>query len=160
MKNLYVLIVITVLNSCSNMQDVRDEKRTFYVDATNGKDTNSGQSPETPWASLDQVNKTVFKPGDELFFKSGTSYKGQLVLKGSGTSERPISINNYGEGAKPRIDAEGKFQEALLLKNVEFWNVQNLELTNYGPYREENRWGVRVLAEDFGEMKHIRLQYL
>ncbi|MCG8308499.1 MAG: right-handed parallel beta-helix repeat-containing protein, partial [Cytophagales bacterium] len=25
---------------------------------------------------------------------------------------------------------------------------------------EENRWGVRVLAENFGEMKHIRLQYL
>lgn len=160
MRNTYILILIAIFYSCSEKQNDNEADRMFYVDAISGQDTNSGQSPESAWASLYKVNETTFKPGDQIYIKAGTSYKGQLVLKGSGTPKQPIFVDMYGEGAKPLIEAEGNFSEALLIKNVEFWNVQNLELTNDGPYREENRWGVRVLAEEFGEMKHIRLQYL
>ena len=52
------------------------------------------------------------------------------MLNGSGNQNHPIMVDKYGDGAKPLNEAEGNFSEALLIKNVEFWNVQNLECTN------------------------------
>lgn len=158
MRYLTILFILTTFFSCSENRE--EISRIFYVDANNGNDSNSGLSPDSSWLSLDKVNASVFRTGDKILIKAGTSYRGQLNLKGSGTQDQPIIVDMYGDGDKPLIEAEGNFSEALLLKNVEFWEVQNLELTNDGPYREENRWGIRVLAEDFGEMKHIRLQNL
>jgi hypothetical protein len=160
MKTYYALIAIIVCFSCSGNISSQKAERIFYVDADTGNDSNSGLSPESPWGSLKKINSFVFKPGDKILFKAGTQYRGQLVLKGSGTNDLPIIVDIYGGREKPLIEAEGNFPEALLLKNVEYWEVQNLELTNFGPYREESRWGVRVLAEDFGEMNHIGLRNL
>ena len=52
------------------------------------------------------------------------------MLNGSGNQNHPIMVDKYGDGAKPLNETEGNFSEALLIKNVEFWNVQNLECTN------------------------------
>lgn len=160
MRYTSILFILIIFFSCSEKQVSNRENKIYYVDAINGSDVNPGHSPELAWAGLGKVNETTFQPGDKILFKAGTSYKGQLALKGSGTQDYPISVDMYSDGTKPLIEAEGNFSEVLLIRNVEFWEVQNLELTNNGPYREENRWGVRVLAEEFGEMKHIRLQNL
>ncbi|MCK5370519.1 MAG: hypothetical protein KAQ62_18280, partial [Cyclobacteriaceae bacterium] len=160
MRYLIILFILLLFFSCTEKQVSSESKNIFYVDANNGSDANSGNSPESAWAGLENVNETIFHPGDIILFKAGTSYKGQLVLNGSGNKNHPVIIDKYGKGNKPMIEAEGNYSEALLLKNVEYWEVQNLELTNNGPYREETRWGVRVLAEEFGEMKHIRLKNL
>ncbi len=133
---------------------------TYYIDGERGNDSNSGLSLKEAWQTLENANSTIFSNGDSILFRAGTSYIGQLVVHGSGSRSHPIVVDKYGEGNKPLIKAEGKFSEALLLKNVQFWEVNNLELTNYGPYQETSRWGVRVLAEEFGEMKHIRLRNL
>ena len=50
--------------------------------------------------------------------------------------------------------------DTLLLRNVEFWDVRDLEITNLGDRREPWRTGVRVVAEDFGTMRHIQLRNL
>ena len=91
---------------------------------------------------------------------AGTRYVGQLKPQGSGTEPAPIMIEKFGEGAAPRIDAEGKYLDALLLRNVEFWEVQDLELTNLGTNREPWRTGVRVVTDGFGAMRHMRLRNL
>jgi hypothetical protein len=36
---------------------------TYYVDATNGNDANSGLSPSTPWKTIAKVNASRFNPG-------------------------------------------------------------------------------------------------
>ena len=46
------------------------------------------------------------------------------------------------------------------MKNQDFWEVSNLELTNTGPTRKEFRFGVRVVAWDYGTMRHIHLRNL
>jgi hypothetical protein len=42
---------------------------TYYVDATNGKDTSNGLSEATPWKTVAKVNASSFNPGDQILLK-------------------------------------------------------------------------------------------
>jgi hypothetical protein len=133
---------------------------TYYVDSEIGDDQSNGTSPEEPWKTLARVNTVLFAPGDRILFKAGSRFSGRLKPKGSGSDGAPIMIDVYGEGAKPLITAGGESREALLLENQEYWEVNNLELTNQGKTPERFRYGVRVRAWDFGTMRHIHLKNL
>jgi len=132
----------------------------FYVDSTDGNDNYSGTSPEQAWKSLVPVNSTIFVPGDKILFKAGTSYTGQLKPQGSGEPNEPIIIDMYGDGNKPRINGEGLFLETVLLENVEYYEISNLEITNTGPTRVAGRKGVHLKLNDFGVAHHIHLKNL
>ena len=133
---------------------------TYYLDSAAGDDQNDGTTSDKAWKSLARVNNMVFAPGDRILFEAESRFEGQLAPKGSGSEAAPIVIDAYGEGAKPLIAAAGRFHEALLLENLEFWEVNNLEFTNQGEAREKFRYGVRVRAWDFGTMRHIHLKNL
>lgn len=139
---------------------MRAVAETYHIDGNTGDDSHDGTSPAKAWRSLDRVNRQLFKPGDRILFRSGTSYQGQLRPQGSGTEGNPVRIDRFGDGPLPRIDGEGQVRDAVLLRNIAFWEVQNLEVTNRGPEREPWRTGVRIVAEDFGKMSHIRLRRL
>lgn len=136
----------------------------YYVDSQTGDDARPGTAPGEAWKSLERVNAIVFQPGDEILFKAGTRYRGQFKPLGSGTIRDgkvvPIVVGMYGEGSKPRIDGEGEVLDTVLLRNVEFWDVQDLEITNLGKTRQPWRTGMHVLADGFGAMRHIHLRRL
>ncbi len=132
----------------------------YYVNSFSGEDSNNGLNKETPWKSLLNVNNHEFKHGDNIFFAAGTNYEGQLYPKGSGIEGLPIRIDRYGEGANPAIHGNGQKDYTLLLYNVEYWEVRNLEITNQGADRKRARRGVIVRAEDFGDCRHIILEGL
>jgi hypothetical protein len=124
------------------------------VDAVRGKDANTGTGPETAWKSLDKVNTTTFRAGDIILLKAGSSWNGQLWPKGSGVSGRPIRVGKYGEGVKPTIHGDGLVEDAVLLKNQEYWEIEDLEVTNSGKTAATRR-GVHLALENFGEAHHI-----
>ncbi len=76
---------------------------TYYVDASVGNDSWSGNlpsptgSPATngPWQSLAKVSAKVLTPGDSVLLKCGGIWNETLALKGSGTASNPISIGAY-----------------------------------------------------------------
>lgn len=148
-----ILFSLLFLISCAT-------ENIYYIDAEYGNDANAGHSPESAWASLEKVNQTEFKPGDKILFKSGSSWNGQLELKGSGSAEAPIQINKYGDGKNPAIHGKGEKLHTLLLHNVEYWEVRNLEITNTGSEQMPKRRGVIVSAKDFGDCHHIVLDSL
>ncbi len=157
-SQLYSILVIAALTlvvvACT------EQPRTYYLSSANGDDRNNGLSERSPWKSLNKVNAFVFGPGDRLFIQAGTAYQGRLSPKGSGSMEAPVLVDMYDTGEKPVIAAEGKFSEALLLENQEYWELNNLQLTNQGPTREELRYGVRLRSWNFGTMHHIHLRNL
>lgn len=138
--------------------------RVFHVDSLTGDDANDGLAAANPWKSLDKVNSTVFEAGDKILFKAGSRYQGQLKPQGSGRLVAgrpvPIVIESYGQGERPRIDAAGEFDAALYIHNVEYWEINNLELTNQGPDPKPRRKGVFVHIEDYGTASHIHLKNL
>lgn len=102
---------------------------TYYVDDERGDDGNDGNSSEVPWKSLDKVNSTVFQPGDTICFRAGGSWEGMLNPKGSGSSDAPIILDQYGEGDKPLILGNGG-EAAIKLESQEYWTIRNFEVTN------------------------------
>lgn len=158
----FAFAFLLAINTCISLA----ESATYHVDSITGNDRNSGTSPADAWKTLDRVNFAVFVPGDKILFKAGTQYSGQLKPQGSGSKDAPIIIDMYGEGSKPRIDGNGRVLDTIYLYNVEYWEINNLEITNTG--RAQN-WtgnvssrfnGVRVKIDNFGTAHHIHLKNL
>ena len=57
----------------------------YYVDATNGNDSNDGLSEITAWRTINKVNNSSFAPGDFILFKRGEIWREQLSIPSSGT---------------------------------------------------------------------------
>jgi len=132
--------------------------RSYYVDSA-GSDENSGLTAPTAWRTLAKINSAIFHPGDRILFQSGGVWVGQLWPKGSGSAEHPITIDKYGGDVPPVIHGSGLAEDAVLLKNQEYWEVRNLEITNTGEAAGIRR-GVHVVAENIGELHHIYIQNL
>jgi hypothetical protein len=84
---------------------------TYYVDSFAGSDANDGQSPRSPWLTLNQVNITTFHAGDRLLFVRGGMWLGQLWPRGSWDHVTPIQIDAYAGSygtAAPVINAGGR----------------------------------------------------
>ena len=131
----------------------------YYVNSTAGADANPGTSPEAAWKTLDKVNATTFHAGDRILFKAGNSWTGQLWPKGSGTAEHPIMIDKYGGDVLPLINGAGLAEDAVLLKNQEYWEIRNLAITNTGASPAVRR-GVNLIAENCGDLHHLFLEGL
>ncbi|MCW5951898.1 MAG: Ig-like domain-containing protein, partial [Propionibacteriaceae bacterium] len=124
----------------------------YYLDATGGDDAQPGTSPGTAWRTLAKANDTTFEPGDRVLLKAGEEWHNeQLWPKGSGEQGRPIAIDAYGDidEGRPYIATNGQVQSpftgssgttkdpqkvgltgAVVLRNQQYWEIANLELSN------------------------------
>ena len=133
--------------------------QSYYVDSVGGDDSRSGQSESEAWRSLEMLNRRTFGPGDHIYLKRGSVFLGQLWPKGSGEEARPIVMTSYGEGAKPQLRGEGQVQEALRLYNQSYWEISDLDISNWGANPEPRR-ALWVENQDAGRLSHIYLRDL
>ncbi|MBP2473554.1 hypothetical protein JOF53_002426 [Crossiella equi] len=129
------------------------QTREFHLDCS--ASVPGDGSPAWPWHSLEQANRAVLQPGDRLLLRRGTECRGTLAPQGSGVPGRPVQLGAYGEGAKPHV-AGGGARAAVLLRNVQYWEVRDLQISNQGapPGPEERRAGLYVLLENYGAGHH------
>jgi hypothetical protein len=126
----------------------------YYVDCSQGDDSNEGTSPSRAWGSLKHVNETIFQPGEGIFIKRGTTCSGTLTPHGSGKEGEPIIMGAYGRGELPIIEA-GDHPEAIKLTGQEYWEIQDIETTG------GTEFGVLVSGQEGIEtLHHIRLTNL
>ena len=92
--------------------------------------------------------------------KAGSAWTGYLAPGGSGTSESPFTVSRYGDGAKPKIDGEGRWMAALYLLNVQGWEVSDLDIANKGAGAAPNLCGVLAKLDNFGTARHVHLKNL
>jgi len=154
-----MLVGSVLVGCCAFARGSARPGASYYIDSRSGDDLGAGTSVSHPWKTLSKVNATTFSPGDRILFKSGGSWTGQLWPKGSGNDRRPIIVDKYGGDVKPLINAAGQAEDALLLKNQEYWEINNLELTNTG-HKPAVRRGVHVDADNRGDLHHIYLRWL
>ncbi|QBY04239.1 right-handed parallel beta-helix repeat-containing protein [Thalassotalea sp. HSM 43] len=151
------IILLTMLFALTSQFALAE---TYYVDSHKGNDNNSGTQKNKAWKSIYKVNQQTFKAGDKVLFKSGSVFTGALEPKGNGEKNKPIIIDSYGKGAKPKIHGQGWKQHTLLLKNIEYWQVNNLFITNLGKQPQPRRTGVTIEANNIGELHGIVLNKL
>jgi len=134
----------------------------YYVDAAGGSDAADGLSELSAWQSLSRVNQMTFGPGDEVLFKAGGRWVGQLKLKGSGSEENEIRVGRYGEGARPCLAGEAVPNTTVELDNGQHWIIEDLEITNQSAdgSRRDKMVGIEVNADAGGDFKNITLRRL
>jgi len=159
---LYFLLISLTSSAAWSITDPMVTHK-FYIDSQNGNDNETGTTKKRAWKTLAKVNEQTFEPGDQILFKRGSKWDGQLVPKGSGTKENPIIFSAYGKGALPVIAANGMFTDAVLLKNISNVAVEFLDISNRNPAVKEQKTGptgLRILAENIGTISNIRISDL
>lgn len=103
---------------------------TYYVDATNGNDGNSGTSPAAAWRTVSKINSSwgQINTGDDLLFKRGEEFSGTLLkIEKGGTENNPLIIGAYGSGDKPIIsNAQGAIRCWRI--NLSHIRIQNIAI--------------------------------
>ena len=83
----------------------------YYIDPESGNDNNDGRTESTAWKTLSKIMSHGPKPGEAFLLKRGSTFKLDRYWDWngySGTAEKPIYIDAYGTGDKPKIDVIGK----------------------------------------------------
>ncbi|MFC9125518.1 carbohydrate binding domain-containing protein [Streptomyces sp. NPDC057099] len=127
-----VLVPLTavILALQSLLPAVAATPTTWYLDCSASR--NGTGRHASPWNSLATANAHLFRPGDRLLLKRGTTCKGTLKPRGSGTDGAPITLAGYGAGRdRPVVsgDAAATEKAAVHLHNVEQWEIRDLEIT-------------------------------
>lgn len=167
-----------------------EKNKIYYVSSCYGSDHNNGMSQEQAFRTLKKINSIRLCAGDVVLLERGSVFEGQyLHIKGSGTKEAPIRIDAYGTGDAPKIHTNGNgvwyqnygapldnvvhtwkgyVSSSILLYDVEYISIQNLEITNDGMRIGEtriqgdrmSRTGVSVIAQNKGTLHNIELSHL
>jgi hypothetical protein len=107
---------------------------------------------------FEAIRTAHFEPGDTILFKRGVVLEGMFAPTGVGTPSDPITVGFYDKGARPIINAGGKNIAGVLLRNVSFWEVNGLEITNTSGTDEDQGtlFGVHVLSENVEDtQRHV-----
>ena len=102
----------------------------YYVSIT-GSDSNNGTSTSTPWQTISKVNTVNFSPGDNLYFKGGETFPGNIYLSSSDGNSATIifTISSYGTG-RATINAGNSY--GISAYNTQGIRIENLILNGSG----------------------------
>lgn len=83
-------------------------KAATYYFAANGDDSRTStqaQSSSTPWQTISKLNSFFgsLQPGDQVLFRRGDVFSGEIITNKAGTASSVITIGAYGTGAAPVI---------------------------------------------------------
>lgn len=152
-RSLSIALVSVLVCAISCAAQSTPRGATYFVDCSNNAQNTDGQSTDSPWTTLEQVNGHTFAAGDELRLKRGSMCHGTLWPKGSGSDSAPIRMTAYGRGPRPKIVADSGSEKVLKLFNQEYWNIDSLDLSG------ANTFGV-FISGDRGILHHIHLANL
>ena len=96
-------------------------KNRFYIDATNGNDSNSGKKSNDAFKTLSKINSLELSPEAKIYLKRGEIWKETLSPS---LHEGWVSFDAYGDGAKPIINGSA-LDHSMLLENP-FFNFSNI----------------------------------
>jgi len=106
---------------------------TYYVDSTSASanDKNAGTSQNLPLRSLAKISGHVFKPGDTIALKAGSTFTGGLQIVSKGTASLPITFKSYGTGARPVIKSDptyGSYNDAVYMAGARYVTITGLKV--------------------------------
>lgn len=134
------------------------EYKTFYFDAEDGDDENSGLSESAPKQSLDEVTEIIANFASRypirILLKRGTTFNANLKLTGyEATETHPFIMDAYGEGtALPVIQGRGTIDTYTNVLHLEEANTRILNIEITGP---ECARGIYVFPRQGGIYENI-----
>lgn len=105
---------------------------TYYIDAKNGDDSNSGLSENSAWKTLEAASAKIYSEGDKILLNAGGIFNGTFSAKGNGTPDNHIIFGAYGDTetlGKPIVRSSSEEAVLVTINNVSGWTVENIEFT-------------------------------
>lgn len=155
-KHLFFSLLLSIIFcSCNSTQKI------YYIDSLSGSDNNSGLSPEEAWKSIKNIKDIRLEPGDQILFKRGEKFIGELEISASGTSDNRILIGTYGNAKeKPCIIGYDTSMYAIKVYNSDYLTIRDLEIVNKGHEPLPKRTGLKIECNDYGVSKGISVDNL
>lgn len=96
---------------------------TYYLDSTNGLDTNDGLTESTAWKTLTKINNQTYQGGTNILLKRGEVFKTEvgIRLNGSGSVDNRVLYSAYGDGPKPIISILKDFSHSWTYTDSNIW---------------------------------------
>jgi len=91
----------------------------YYI-SNQGNDAADGLSQITAWKTIAKVNATILTSGDEILFRCGDIYLGELNICQSGSVNQPIVVSSFGEGPKPILSGSTTIKDWYSHKDGKF----------------------------------------
>ena len=99
-----VLAVTAAIGVCAlTLQSSAAVAAVYYVDGTNGNDSNSGLTVSEAFETIARVNAQTLSPGDAVLFRRGDSFPETLELDSDGTESNRILVSAWGSGDRPLV---------------------------------------------------------
>ena len=102
------------------------------VDFDAGSDSNVGTSRNAAGKTLEKADGLVHVSTADYFVEQRLGRARSVGAAKFRAEGARIAIDRYGGGSRPRIDGGGQVEDAVRLRNVQFIEVPNLEVTNHG----------------------------
>lgn len=165
-------IALTMSRATANFDNIEVQKvlapvnsdghSAYYVSSSTGDDANDGLSAERPWKTLNKINISTFSAGDSILLKSGDAWNEQLVLKGFGSKEYPITVSSYGSGAKPVISWNAPYGGSVVTgHNLSHWTIKGLAvniLTSSTLSWSNITAGINVIYDNAQRYENLRIE--
>ena len=116
----------------------------YYVSSSTGSDRNDGLTGETAVKTLEKISAFPLFPGDSILLKRSDKWNEQLKLQKSGSPGKPIQVDAYGIGEKPKITGVINIDPSSWEKvgDTDIYYVQTGR--PYGVYQD----GVKIIDDD------------
>ncbi len=121
----------------------------YYIDPLS---TGTGTGPDAgtinnPWKSLAPTENRAYGQGDRILLRRNRNYTGRVAVHigTGGTANNPIIVGAYGPETEPRpiINAGGVVDAAIVVKNINYVTVQDIEVSNWAS-TPAKRDGIRI----------------
>lgn len=158
---LSTLIILSISFSLTKFSTINVEAvgNIYYVDFSNGNNSNSGLSEILPWKTLSKVSSITFNEGDTIKLKCGEVWNESVQLWGQGSESEPITLTYYGTGNKPKIRSNA--YSVVSGTNIGGWKIQGIavECTTTEIMTGSNRnTGISFYYDKDGEWSNITIE--
>jgi hypothetical protein len=139
-------IFIMVALSCSQHQ--------FYI-SPSGDDQNNG-TRDQPWQTIEKINSTDLKPGDQVLFEGGSTFYGTIRLTGEdqGDKNNKVVITSFGEG---KATINGGNKEGLVAIGTHHLLIRELIFRGNGRKDGNETNGIHIVESDTIEIDQVEV---
>ena len=105
----------------------------YFVSSSGGSDSNDGLSQGAPFRTIARVNSLALLPGDQVLFKCGDIWRGEMLrITSSGSASNPITFSSYPAGCANQPVFSGA-------QPITGWTQYSGEHLRCGPVRRRER---------------------
>lgn len=159
------LALLALLAPCALGSGPAARATDYYVSQRTGDDRAAGTGPASAWRTLDSASDQILEPGDRILLARGDSWPETLAPRSGGTTEAPVTIAAWGDGAAPVIAGLSISRDHVVVEDLVVDRnraasdaVQIRDATGVVLRRVEVRNGTRD-GIDIGRSRDVRIEH-